>query len=75
MMDEEAGDGCPFCKRDRLRPRIDRIAFHQWTDKGRVVCRLSVPTEICNNCGASIWGSESEALIGQAVQHEYEKLP
>jgi len=75
MMDDEAGGGCPFCKADRLGRRIDRIAFHQWTDRGRVVCRLSVPTGICNNCGARVWGGESETLVAQAVKHEYDKLP
>ena len=75
MLDEEVGDGCPFCKRDQLRRRIDSLAFHQWTDKGRVFCQLAVPAEICNNCGARVWGGESETLIAQAVQREYDKLP
>ena len=73
MVNEEEGGGCPFCKGGHLRPRIEEIAFRQWTDKGYLFCRLSVPSEICDSCGARIWGEETETLIAQAVQREYDK--
>jgi hypothetical protein len=75
MVNREKGESCPFCKRGRLRKRIEEVAFHQSTDKGYVFCRLSVPTEVCDNCGERIWAQETERLIEAAVKREYDKLP
>jgi hypothetical protein len=66
---------CPFCRKGRFIERPEQLAFHQWTDKGYVFCRVAVITSICNNCGWRDWNEEIEALIDEAVRREYKKLP
>jgi len=58
-----------------LRERVDEIAFHQWTDKGYVFCRLTVPLGVCDTCGSRNWNEDVEAAIEEAVRREYDKLP
>ena len=54
---------------------MQEIAFHQWTNKGYVFCRLSVPMGVCDSCDAKVWDEETEAVIEEAVKREYDKLP
>jgi hypothetical protein len=51
------------------------MTFHQWTSKGNVSCKVTVPIGICDNCGAKNWNEETEAVIEQAVKRETDKLP
>jgi len=46
---------CPFCKRGSLIKEDREIAFSQWTDKGYVVCRVTVPTGVCMRRGSKIF--------------------
>ena len=75
MSNSENGEICYFCKRGKFTKRTEEIAFHQWTDKGYVFCRVNVVLGVCDRCGSRYWDAEMEALIEQAVRREYDKLP
>jgi hypothetical protein len=47
----------------------------QWTDRCYIHCRAEVPIGLCDRCGWEYWNQEAEAIIEEAVQREYEKLP
>lgn len=68
-------DICELCKRGRLIGRTEEITFHQWTDKGYVRCRCTIPMQICDTCGSKTWDEAAEAILEQAVKAEYDKLP
>ena len=55
--------------------KVQEIAFHQWTSKGNVFCRVTVPLAICTECGASCSNEAAEAIIEEAVNREIDKLP
>jgi hypothetical protein len=75
MSNSENGGVCYFCKRGEFIKRTEEIAFHQWTDKGYVFCRVSATLGVCNRCGSWDWNDEIEAKIQEAIRREYEKLP
>jgi hypothetical protein len=54
---------------------MQEIAFHQWTTKGNVFCRVAVPLAICSECGASSSSEAAETIIEEAVKQEFDKLP
>ncbi len=66
---------CGICKRGCVSKRTQELTFHQITDKGRLVCRVTIPMGICDHCGTTSWDAAAEALIEDAVRQEYEKLP
>jgi hypothetical protein len=69
------GEICYFCKKGELVRRTEEIAFHQWTDKGYVFCRVKASLGVCDRCGSRDWNDDTEALIDAAVRREYDKLP
>jgi hypothetical protein len=75
MSNSENGGVCYFCKRGKFIKRTEEIAFHQWTDKGYVFCRVNVALGVCDRCGSWDWNDEAEAKIQEVVRREYEKLP
>jgi hypothetical protein len=75
MPKDENGDSCFFCKKGKFVTRKEEMAFHQWTDKGYVFCRVPLSIGVCNRCGSRNWTDETEALIDEAVRREYNKLP
>jgi len=74
MANDENGDTCFFCKKGKFVTRAEVLAFHQWTDKGYVFCRIPLSIGVCNRCGSRNWTDETEALIDEAVRKEYNKL-
>ena len=66
---------CEFCKIGRVIKSDQTISFRQWTDKGYISCRATIPMGVCDHCGAKIWDDEAEAVIEEAVRQEYKKLP
>jgi hypothetical protein len=56
-------------------PNMQEISFHQWTSKGNVFCRVTVPMGICTECGARNWDKSAAAIIEEAVKREVDKLP
>lgn len=74
MNTTQGSDTCVHCRRGRMVRRTQQIAFHQWTDKGYVACKATIPMTVCDACGAKTWDDESEALLEQAVKEAYDKL-
>jgi hypothetical protein len=75
MSGEHQGDTCPFCKRGALVRQCQEIAFRQWTSRGYVFCRITVPMDVCASCGSKIFTDRTESLIEDAVRRESERLP
>ena len=75
MSKNENSELCYFCKKGRFADQTDELAFQQWTDKGYVSCRVTVPVGVCDACGAKNWNEQTEAMIEEAVRQAYDKLP
>jgi hypothetical protein len=75
MPSSNEADVCDLCHRGAVFRTAQEIAFRQWTSKGNVFCRLTVPMAICPACGARNLDEVAEAMIDQAVQREIDKLP
>ncbi|GIK82471.1 MAG: hypothetical protein M5U07_18965 [Xanthobacteraceae bacterium] len=73
-MVRDDGEGCAFCGHGTVIKRQEELAFHQWTDRGYVFCKVSVPTAVCERCGSKSWDDAAEAIIEEAVRRELEKL-
>jgi hypothetical protein len=66
---------CDICKRGMVVQTMQKMAFRQWTSKGYVSCRVTLPVAICAECGARNWDEAAEAIIEDAVNREVDKLP
>ena len=75
MSNTNDADVCDVCTRGMIVRKVQDIAFHQWTTKGNVFCRVAVPLVICSECGASSSNEAAEAIIEEAVKREIDKLP
>ena len=75
MSNTNDADVCDVCNRGIVVRKMQEIAFHQWTSKGNVFCRVTVPTVICAECGASQSNEAAEMIIEEAVKREIAKLP
>jgi hypothetical protein len=75
MSNTNDADVCDVCYRGIVVRKLQEIAFHQWTGKGNVFCRVSVPTAICAECGVSQSDETAEMIIEEAVKREIAKLP
>jgi hypothetical protein len=74
MFDPNCIKRCDFCKRGHVTTRHEQVSFHQWTDKGYVFCRADVPIGVCNRCSSKHWNQNTETIVEDAVQQEYQKL-
>jgi hypothetical protein len=75
MSNTNDADVCDVCHRGIVARKTQEIAFRQWTSKGNVFCRVTVPMAICAECGARSWDEAAEATIEEAVKREVDKLP
>jgi hypothetical protein len=75
MANANDDDVCDVCHRGVVVRTTQEIAFHQWTSKGNVFCRVTVPMAICTQCGARNLDEAAEQTIDEAVQREIDKLP
>ena len=66
---------CDICNRGIVTRTMQEIAFRQWTSKGYITCRVTIPVTQCPECGARNWDEAAEALIEEAVNREVDKLP
>jgi hypothetical protein len=66
---------CDICNRGIVVREMQEIAFRQWTSKGYISCRVTIPVTLCPECGARNWDETAEALIEEAVNRELGKLP
>lgn len=67
-------DVCPLCKKGHFSGREEEITFLQWTDKGVVRCRVTIPIAICGQCGFKTWDAQAERLLNEAVRRARDKL-
>jgi hypothetical protein len=74
MWDSKGADVCDFCGQRKVIRREEELVFHQWTSRGYVLCRVRIPMGICAECGAKNWDEAAEAVIEEAVRHQYDKL-
>jgi hypothetical protein len=74
MSDHDEPQPCYFCKSGRIIKREQKIAFHQWTNRGYVFCHATIPIGTCNRCGSKSWDDDAEAIIEAAIRSEYDKL-
>jgi hypothetical protein len=75
MSTNENGETCYFCNKGKFVTGIEEIAFHQWTDKGYVFCRVTLSLGVCDHCGSRHWTEEAEAALDEAIRRESAKLP
>ena len=68
-------DICDICRQGRIAKKSQELAFHQWTDRGYVFCRVSIPIATCDRCGARSWDEAAEAIIEDSVRRAYDNLP
>jgi hypothetical protein len=66
---------CDICNRGTVVRTMQEMAFRQWTDKGYVRCRVTIPVATCTECGVRNWDEAAEAIIEEAVNREVDKLP
>jgi hypothetical protein len=75
MSDPNDAQVCDFCKHGHVAKRNQQVTFRQWTDKGYVFCRATIPIGVCDRCGSRHWSEDAETIIEDAVRQEYQKLP
>jgi YgiT-type zinc finger domain-containing protein len=75
MSDPNDAQVCDFCKGGHVAKRNQQVTFRQWTDKGYVFCRATIPIGVCDHCGSRHWSEDAETIIEDAVRQEYQKLP
>ncbi len=75
MSEGDSWTDCLLCQTGHVVKRIEELAFRQWTDKGYVHCRVTIPIGTCDTCGARTWDQAGENVIEEAVRREYDKLP
>ncbi len=75
MSGRNENEYCAFCKDGELRVEDTQLVFRQLTDKGYVLCQLTISIDVCTQCGLKTWGDFAEAIIEDAVRQEYDKLP
>jgi hypothetical protein len=74
MPDDEGADICELCGRGKKIERDEELAFHQWTDRGYVFCRVTIPIDTCDRCKARSWHEAAESVIEAAVRNAYDQL-
>ena len=74
MPSSNDADVCDLCHRGAVVRTAQEIAFRQWTSRGNVFCRVTVPMAICPECGTRNLDEAAEAMIDRAVQQEIDKL-
>ena len=75
MPENYKGETCVLCKRGTLTQEETELSIRQFTDKGNVQCRVSIPIAVCNYCDARTLREPAEQLIEDAIAAEYAKLP
>jgi hypothetical protein len=64
---------CELCRTGRVRWRKEAVRFRQWSDRGYVLCRVTLPVGTCTHCKAKSLDPDSERIFDAAFQREYAK--
>ena len=65
---------CDFCRKGPVTWRMEEINFRQWSDKGYVHCRVTLPVGTCAQCQAQSLDADSDRAFEAAFKREYDKL-
>lgn len=74
MPDKGCAGLCELCGRRSKITREEELAFSQWTDRGYVSCRVTIPVSTCGFCKTRSWDETAEAAIEAAVRQAYDQL-
>jgi hypothetical protein len=74
MPDGEHAEVCELCQQGTLVTRDEEMSFYQWTDRGYVFCKVTIPMKICAQCGMKTWDEAAEAVIEEAVRQARDRL-
>ena len=44
---------CVLCGKGHITRQKREVAFRQWSDKGYIHCRATIPIDICDHCHAN----------------------
>jgi len=44
---------CVLCGKGHITRQKRDVAFRQWSDKGYIHCRVTIPIDICDHCHAN----------------------
>ena len=65
---------CLICGKCHVIIRKEEIAFRQWSDKGYINCRVTIPIATCNQCETRYSPDpEIDKILDESFQREYEK--
>jgi hypothetical protein len=73
VMTDNQAESCDFCRRGRVIKRSEDIGFYQWTDKGYLYCRATIPVGVCDHCGMKSWDDDAESIIEEAIRRAYDR--
>jgi hypothetical protein len=73
MPRKEEATVCEFCRKGHVTKRMEEIAFHQWSNIGRIRCRVTVSTGVCDVCHAKSVDPGVDKIFDEAFQREYDK--
>ena len=65
---------CDFCGRGPLAWQMEEIAFRQWSDKGYIRGRVTLPVGTCAHCQMKSLDNDSNLAFDAAFRREYDKL-
>jgi hypothetical protein len=74
MPDKGCAGLCELCGRRGKITREEEFALSQWTDRGYVSCRVTIPVSNCSYCKTRSWDEAAEAVIEEAVRKAYDQL-
>jgi hypothetical protein len=65
---------CDLCKKGPIVWCTEEITFRQWSDKGYLLCRVTLPVGTCAHCQAKTLDVDSDLAFDAAFQREYDKM-
>jgi hypothetical protein len=65
---------CDFCGKGPVIWRAEEMRFRQSSDKGYVLCSVTLPVGTCAHCQAKSLDADSNAAFEAAFPREYDKL-
>jgi hypothetical protein len=65
---------CVLCRKGHVIRQKRDVAFRQWSDKGYIHCRVTIPIDICDRCHANYSLDPGiDKIFDDAFQREYDK--
>ena len=62
---------CDSCRRGHVTKRMEEIAFYQWSNIGRIHCRVIVSIGICDVCHVRSVDQGFDSIFDEAFRREY----